>query len=99
MTTNKIKKKIFEINSEINELKESEYCQCYNISVLECEIEKYTGIKKESIEYDYDNLKFLFEKECEFSNPYSGKSIHMVKFYECPCCKKPKNIEPLIAFA
>ena len=49
---------------------------------------------------DYSNLKFLYEKEHTLLNHFTGVSYKaLVKFYECPICKKPFCHEEQIAFA
>jgi hypothetical protein len=104
---NKTKRKIIELEQEIEKLKCSDECECSYIQVLENRIREYK--KEEIIETEYNpdlnfdehfnTYKFLYEKERELYNPYSGNYKAVVKYYECKICGKPFCFEDSIGYA
>lgn len=103
---NKTKRKILEIENEIKELRENDDCKCYMINHLQERINEYHGIESKNTydsDFDFDaymnSLEFLYEKEITLWNPFSNEYQATVKFYKCPKCGKPFNLESTIAFA
>ncbi len=104
---NKTKRKIMELEQEIEELKSSDDCECTYIKVLENRIKEYK--KEEIIEPEYNpdfnfeeyfnSHTLLYEKERELYNPYSGNYKSVVKYYACKTCGKPFCFEDSIAYA
>lgn len=106
MMKNKTKRKILEVENEIKELREKDNCECYMINHLQERINEYYGIEsKDTYDPDFDfdaymnSLEFLYEKETTLWNPMRGEYQATVKFYKCPKCGKPFNLESTIAFA
>lgn len=104
--TNKNKRKILELEQQIEELKSHDDCECVMISTIQRDIDERSG--KEIVDaYDPDfdheayvkSLEFIYLKKIKLWNPYSGSREEWCRFYKCPKCGKPFCFEESITYA
>ena len=104
---NKTRRKILELESEIEDLREEPNCECFIISHLERRIKEYS--KEPIVEKEYDpnfdheeyvkSLKFLYTKNIKLWNPFTGEYNVDANFYECADCGKPFCFQARVAYA